>query len=369
MDYDLEDAKAEIQRLRNDVDRLMSGSMLESASVDRGRVRIGDAEFRVDGDGLFSLVGQFNQSGKYTMYSGADFEVRSGGTLTLDGLLRVLSGGRLTLQGILEVLSGGGLAVKSGGGITVDRGGKIGLNGDIDVASDGSINVGTGGQVKINGPIPIYLRRGSIGGVDQAMINFGGDTGASAVYIAANTSGGNPNLLLKAGKHYIRISDSGITMSDNAGGGDTGEPGEDLGFFLWPFSLSLVTSEYGPRTYPYVGFHEGIDFAGGAASEGNPISCAGNGIVAESTFGSGWGNYVRVNHILSSGKRVSTLYAHMIEPSSLSPGDEVRKGQTLGRVGNTGNSFGAHLHFETWNDTEFGSHVNPRDFMALYGPG
>ncbi|MGI6878842.1 M23 family metallopeptidase [Microbacterium sp. gxy059] len=334
----------------------------------------------MDEDGLFSLVGTFNQAGVYNMYSGAEFNIGSGGTMSLDGLFRILSGGRLTLQGVLDILSGGALNVRSGGGVNVLDGGDIDVQsggevrvrgGDMLVYDDGEIRVGQNGMIQINGPIPIRLHRGTIGGVDQAMIQFGE---SGNVRIAANSAGGNPMLLLQAGQHYIRISDSGITMSDNAGGGENpggpGEPGEDLGFFQWPFSLSLVTSEYGPRTYPYVGFHEGIDFAGGAASAGGSIPAAADGTVAESVTGHpGWGNYVRLNHITPSGKLCATLYAHMIEAPAVSSGQSVQKGQIIGRVGNTGNSFGAHLHFETWSEREYGSHMNPRDFMALYGPG
>lgn len=134
--------------------------------------------------------------------------------------------------------------------------------------------------------------------------------------------------------------------------------------FSWPFSLDLVTSEYGPRD---TGFHEGIDFAGGAASSGNPIPAAGDGVVAESVTGHpGWGNYVRLEHDVD-GTMMSTLYAHMIATPSVDVSDTVTRGQTLGYVGDTGNSFGAHLHFETWTGTEFGSHADPRWFMDMYG--
>lgn len=130
--------------------------------------------------------------------------------------------------------------------------------------------------------------------------------------------------------------------------------------FIWPFDPSLVSSEWGPRFgLPY---HNGIDFAGGAASDGNPIPCSANGTVTVSGFHSEFGNYVIVNH----GGGLSTLYAHMKFSPAVGVGNIVTQGQTLGYVGNTGYSFGSHLHWET----RVGSaRINPREFMATYGGG
>lgn len=153
-----------------------------------------------------------------------------------------------------------------------------------------------------------------------------------------------------------RVADNGSSIDPEPGGGT----------FMWPFPLSTVTSEYGPRTYPYTGFHEGMDFAGGAAAAGSPIPAAADGIVVVSEYGSGWGNHVRLSHNTNDGAK-STLYAHMNATPLVQVGTAVTQGQILGYVGNTGNSFGAHLHFETWNGVVYGSHMDPRDFMARYG--
>ncbi|WP_311878683.1 M23 family metallopeptidase [Microbacterium forte] len=134
--------------------------------------------------------------------------------------------------------------------------------------------------------------------------------------------------------------------------------------FSWPFPLAYVTSEYGYRAS---GFHEGIDLSGGPASSGEPIPSAGAGTVVTSvTLHEGWGNYVVVDHGTDAdGNNLRTLYAHMIEPG-VPVGTVVDRGDTLGRVGNTGNSYGAHLHFETWVN---GAHINPRIFMDKYSTG
>jgi murein DD-endopeptidase MepM/ murein hydrolase activator NlpD len=137
--------------------------------------------------------------------------------------------------------------------------------------------------------------------------------------------------------------------------------------FQWPFPLEYVTSEYGFRPG---GFHSGIDFAGGPASAGAPVYAPANGTVTATGFNSSMGNYVILSH-----PGTVTRYFHFQSPSPLSVGDSVTKGVTvLGYVGNTGASFGAHLHWETYingsppnEEGEFA--MNPRDFMAIYGTG
>lgn len=143
----------------------------------------------------------------------------------------------------------------------------------------------------------------------------------------------------------IRIVDPGT------GGGSGG------GAFSWPFPVETVTSEYGPRDGR---FHQGIDFG---ISEGTPIPASNAGTVIGNGYGSGTGYYVDLSH--SGG--IVTRYFHMVVQSDVGPpGTVVSKGQTIGLVGNTGNSFGAHLHWETIVN---GEHWNPRDFMSVYGDG
>lgn len=252
--------------------------------------------------------------------------------------------------------------------------------------SEGGLRI-IGGEVVVEGPVPIRLRQGNVGGVDQAMLQFDGTS--TAIY--ANSAGGNVNLVIQAGAAILQLNDNGVhiinaemlpanTDAEYAvidangkiwrspgmgGGGGDPTPGTDLGNFQWPFPLDTVTSEYGPRSGR---IHEGIDFGLAPAVAGAPIIAAGDGVVAVRTYSSGWGNYVRLTHTLDGGQQVSTLYAHMVEPAPVSVGQSVQKGDVIGHVGNTGNSFGAHLHFETWMTTTYGSHVDPRTFMAAYGP-
>lgn len=132
------------------------------------------------------------------------------------------------------------------------------------------------------------------------------------------------------------------------------------GDFMFPFDTSLILPGNGYQT-PQRPNHEGVDFTGGEASHGNPIPCAGNGTVAEHDPNHpGWGNMVRVEHVVSGHGTVSTLYAHMVEGSVVvSVGNPIAKGDTIGLVNNTGSSFGSHLHFETWEGTTYGTHRDP----------
>lgn len=151
--------------------------------------------------------------------------------------------------------------------------------------------------------------------------------------------------------------------------------------YSWPYSLDYVTSEFGPRGS---GFHEGMDWSGGPALSGQPIPAIGDGTVSSILSGGGFGNGVILFHGNWHGYDWYSLYAHMSTTPAVGSGASVTKGQTLGPVGNTGNSYGAHLHMETHRVPTGGSLVwannnpswsagrtaiNPRNFMASYGDG
>ena len=141
--------------------------------------------------------------------------------------------------------------------------------------------------------------------------------------------------------------------------------------FVWPFDLKLVSSEFGPRNGR---LHAGIDFGFGAANvPGSDIKCAAAGtvIVANKTNShGGYGNAVVVDH----GGGLCTLYGHMrFLPSgaadvSVNVGQKVTQGQRLGGIGQTGQSFGNHLHFETHEGGYrwYTSARNPRIFFRKY---
>ena len=132
---------------------------------------------------------------------------------------------------------------------------------------------------------------------------------------------------------------------------------QTLGVFVWPaVDLYEVTSPFGNRS---LGNHKGIDISGKNAS-GSLVVAGASGVVTEAGWNAGgYGNYVKINH----GNGIETLYAHMLDNSvAVSPGDVVQKGQVVGQVGNTGYSFGAHLHFEVRIN---GVKVNPAPYLGL----
>lgn len=95
------------------------------------------------------------------------------------------------------------------------------------------------------------------------------------------------------------------------------------------------TSGFGPR---WGKFHHGIDLA---LRTGSPVYACFDGLVKLSQYGTGYGNYIIIQH----DNGLESLYAHLYQ-RQVKAGQRVRAGQKIGRVGNTGFSTGPHLHFE-----------------------
>lgn len=143
----------------------------------------------------------------------------------------------------------------------------------------------------------------------------------------------------------------------------SGQTGE----FIFPFPESEITSTFRPPERPT---HTGIDFGSGASNvQGTPIPAASDGKVLVADVYFGYGNAVIIDHGVMgygpySGQRIKTLYGHMVDPGPVVVvGQNVTQGQTLGGIGNTGNSRGNHLHWEVWaNDVK----IDPLIFMSTY---
>lgn len=121
-----------------------------------------------------------------------------------------------------------------------------------------------------------------------------------------------------------------------------------------------LSSGFGLRRHPILGFsrmHAGIDYA---APSGTPIYAASAGRVAYAGRHGGHGNYVRLSHAGNLG----TGYAHMSR-IAVSAGDRVRQGQVIGYVGSTGLSTGPHLHYEVYRN---GGVVNPMSVKFAQAP-
>jgi murein DD-endopeptidase MepM/ murein hydrolase activator NlpD len=147
----------------------------------------------------------------------------------------------------------------------------------------------------------------------------------------------------------------------------TPEPGKG---FVWPFDPrpgsqgGQVGSEYGMRNGR---MHWGIDFGEGGITANTPIIACASGRVHQNVANhSGWGNYIVIDH----GNNLFTLHAHMIRKSGLNVGDLVNQRQLIGNVGNTGASFGNHLHWETYEGgMRQNQAINPRQWMKNRGVG
>ncbi len=128
-----------------------------------------------------------------------------------------------------------------------------------------------------------------------------------------------------------------------------------------PISGAKLTSGFGMRVHPLLGYskmHTGVDFG---ASSGTPIHAAGDGIIAQAGRESGYGNVITIKH----SEKYNTMYAHMRSfAAGIRAGVHVNQGQVIGYVGTTGRSTGPHLHYEVRiNDRP----VNPTSIRTAGG--
>jgi murein DD-endopeptidase MepM/ murein hydrolase activator NlpD len=143
------------------------------------------------------------------------------------------------------------------------------------------------------------------------------------------------------------------------GGGNTAPVPSGGGYFRQPVN-GWKSSDFGMRYDPYFRvwqLHAGTDFA---APTGAPIWAAASGRVVRAGWNGGYGNYTCIYHgELRNGRGIATCYAHQ-SAILVNVGQRVSRGQTIGRVGSTGASTGAHLHFEVRVD---GNPVNPLGYL------
>ena len=148
------------------------------------------------------------------------------------------------------------------------------------------------------------------------------------------------------GKHIIWVNADGVG-------------GETQGAFARPVA-GRVTSPFGERFHPILGYermHKGVDLA---AAYGSPIVAAADGRVVSAGWHGGYGQQVAIAH--DGG--MQTTYGHMSRIAAYA-GEAVRRGQVIGYVGSTGLSTGPHLHFEV---TRNGRPMNPLSARLANGP-
>lgn len=126
-----------------------------------------------------------------------------------------------------------------------------------------------------------------------------------------------------------------------------------------PVSRTSYTSSFGVRYDPFTGnaaMHAGVDIAGPI---GEPIYAAADGVVHTAGWGGAYGNMIQIGH----GRGMATRYGHLSR-ILVQPGDTVKKGEVIARMGSTGRSTGSHLHYEVRVD---GRAVNPMPFLQSSG--
>lgn len=120
-----------------------------------------------------------------------------------------------------------------------------------------------------------------------------------------------------------------------------------------PIDGARISSSFGKRKHPILGYnkmHRGVDFA---APRGTPIYAAGDGVLTKAGRNGSYGNYIQIRH----NGEYSTAYAHLGRiAKGMESGTRVRQGQVIGYVGTTGRSTGPHLHYEVLQN---GTQVNP----------
>jgi murein DD-endopeptidase MepM/ murein hydrolase activator NlpD len=128
-----------------------------------------------------------------------------------------------------------------------------------------------------------------------------------------------------------------------------------------PINGAKLTSKYGNRKHPVLGYtklHRGLDFA---APTGTPVFAAGDGIVEKAGWNGSYGRYIRIRHTST----YKTAYAHLSRiHKRIKIGNRVSQGKTIGYVGSSGRSTGAHLHYEVLRNNK---QVNPMNIKLPAG--
>lgn len=165
-------------------------------------------------------------------------------------------------------------------------------------------------------------------------------------------------MLDEAAEDEARIQ--ALIRQQQSGGssGSSGSSGSNSGVdgYIWPTtSTRVITSPYGERWNPYHGWHNGVDID---AARGSAVLAAKSGRVIQAGWNGGYGISVMIAH----DDGITTLYGHM-DGCSVSMGQTVSQGETIGICGNTGNSFGAHIHYTMYKN---GGTIDPLPYLPGY---
>jgi murein DD-endopeptidase MepM/ murein hydrolase activator NlpD len=162
--------------------------------------------------------------------------------------------------------------------------------------------------------------------------------------------------IARADVELLKWTDGKSVIWVNADGVGGGEASQAM---RMPVS-GRVSSPFGERFHPILGYarmHDGVDLA---AAAGTPIVAAADGRITSAGWHGGYGRAVSIAH----ANGVQTTYGHMSRIAA-NPGEQVHRGQVIGYVGSSGLSTGPHLHFEV---TRNGRPVNPLSVRMSAGP-
>ena len=180
------------------------------------------------------------------------------------------------------------------------------------------------------------------------------------------TSEGRP---ARNGRYSFRIGPQGATPPQPAARASTSTEPLNLGFALYGYAFPILgahefamgAGRFGAARTGHT--HQGQDTM---AACGTPLVAARGGTVQYSGYQSAAGNYIVID---GKGSSLDFMYAHLAEPSPLLTGEQVRTGQPIGIVGDTGDATACHLHFEIWTAPgwyEGGSPIDPLPYLEKW---
>ena len=186
------------------------------------------------------------------------------------------------------------------------------------------------------------------------------DAASTLIREYEETEAGHQAMLDEAAEDEARIQ--ALIRQQQSGGssGGSGSSGSNSGVdgYIWPTNNPrVVTSPYGERWCPFHGYesHNGADID---AARGSAVLAAKSGRVIQAGWNGGYGISVMIAH----DDGITTLYGHM-DGCSVSVGQTVSQGETIGICGNTGNSSGAHIHYTMYKN---GGTIDPLPYLPGY---
>lgn len=186
------------------------------------------------------------------------------------------------------------------------------------------------------------------------------DAASTLIREYEETEAGHQAMLDEAAEDEARIQ--ALIRQQQSGGssGGSGSSGSNSGVdgYIWPTNNTrVVTSPYGERWCPFHGYesHNGADIG---AARGSAVLAAKSGRVIQAGWNGGYGISVMIAH----DDGITTLYGHM-DGCSVSVGQTVSQGETIGICGSTGNSTGAHIHYTMYKN---GGTIDPLPYLPGY---